>query len=424
MAGLERRPRVAVLGAGPAGLMAAEIVARSGAEVTVYDRMPSVGRKFLLAGRGGLNLTHGEALPDFLARYGEAPSALRSALDAFGPTALRDWCEGLGIETFVGTSGRVFPRCFKTSPVLRAWLRRLDGAGVRFQLRHVWRGWDGQALAFDTPDGPARVEADACVMALGGASWPQLGSDGGWVDAFAAIAIAPLRASNCGFVVAWSDLFRDRFEGEPLKNIALRFQHRVARGDAIVTRAGLEGGLVYALSAPLREAIAAEGQAAAFIALRPDLAHEALVARLYKRQPKQSLSTALRKTLGLSPVAIGLLREAQPGLGAMESGALAHLINAVPLRLVAPMPLARAISTAGGVPFAALDARLMLTARPGVFVAGEMMDWEAPTGGYLLQACFATGAYAGQGAIDWLARPLRRSAAPSRTSDFPAQIAT
>ena len=408
MTGLRERPRVAIVGAGPAGLMAAEVVARRGAAVTIYDRMLSPGRKMLLAGRGGLNLTHSESKAAFHARYGAAADALAPALEAFGPTALRDWCAELGIETFVGTSGRVFPRSFKTSPLLRAWLRRLDAAGVAFRLRHHWRGWEGVLLAFDTPEGRIAVEAEAVVIACGGASWPQLGSDGGWIDALAATGaeVNPLKPANCGFVVPWSDLFRDRFEGQPLKNVALSFAGEVARGDAIVTRAGIEGGLVYALAPLMRGAIERDGDAIASLALRPDLSHESLVSRLDKRQIKQSLSTSLRKTLGLSPVAIGLLREARPGdtLGAMDSDSLARLVNAVPLRITAPMPIARAISTAGGVAFGALDGGLMLTAKPGVFVAGEMLDWEAPTGGYLLQACFATGAKAGQGAAGWVAR--------------------
>ena len=406
MTGSRERPRVAIIGAGPAGLMAAEVAARGGAAVTVHDRMASPGRKLLLAGRGGLNLTHGEAETVFRTRYGHATDALAPALDAFGPVALRAWCEDVGIETFVGTSGRVFPKSFKTSPLLRAWLRRLDAAGVRFHLRHHWRGWADGALAFDTPDGRIAVAAEATIFACGGASWPQLGSDGGWVDALtgAGARVSPLKPANCGFLAPWSDVFRDRFEGQPLKNVALSHAGQIARGDAIVTRAGLEGGLVYALAPGLRGAIEADGEARATIALRPDLSHETLVARLDKRQVKQSLATSLRKTIGLSPVAIGLLREARPGdaLGAMDSETLARLINAVPLRLVAPMPIARAISTSGGVAFDALDERLMLKSAPGVFVAGEMLDWEAPTGGYLLQACFATGARAGRGALDWI----------------------
>ena len=406
---LPARPIVAVIGAGPAGLMAAEILARGGADVTVYDRMASPGRKLLLAGRGGLNLSHNEDAALFLSRYGAAAEHLRPALADFGQAMMRDWCAGLGIETFVGTSGRIFPASFKTSPLLRAWLRRLDASGVRFAFRHRWTGWqEGATLAFQTPEGAIAASADATVLALGGATWPQLGSDGAWVRTLdaAGLEIAPLRAANCGFTIAWSDVFRDRFEGAPLKNIALAFGGERARGDAVVTRGGIEGGGVYALAAPLREAIARDGEAILRLAIRPDLSHATLVARLGKRAAKQSVSNALRKALGLAPVAIALLREATLSdaldLGAMAPDALAQLVNAIPLRLTGAMPIARAISTAGGIGFAGLDAALMLRERPGVFVAGEMLDWEAPTGGYLLQACFATGATAGRGALAWV----------------------
>ena len=404
----------AVIGAGPAGLMAAELLAAGGARVTIYDRMPSAGRKFLLAGRGGLNLTHSEDLPRFLARYGAAATHLRGAIEAFPPEAVRAWSVRLGQETFVGSSGRVFPKSFKTSPLLRAWLRRLDGAGVALKLRHHWTSWDARGDAvFDAPGGRVTVHADAFVLALGGATWPRLGADGDWVEAFAKsnIAVTPLRPANCGFVVEWSDVFRERFEGQPLKRIELSFAGQSVRSEAIVTRQGLEGGGIYALSAPLRDAIAATGEAVLHIALRPDLTGTELQRRLDAPRNKQSLSTFLRKAIGLSPVAIGLLHEAIASTSArfaeMDADGLAELINALPVRLTGVAPLERAISTAGGVALTEVDDAFMLRQRPGVFVAGEMLDWEAPTGGYLLQAVFATGVAAGQGALAWLDRRMR-----------------
>ncbi|NPU63579.1 TIGR03862 family flavoprotein [Bradyrhizobium sp. 83012] len=402
-------PNIAIIGAGPAGLMAAEVLAEGGASVTVYDTMPSVARKFLMAGRGGLNLTHSEELAAFLSRYREAAPWLAPAIQAFSPQQLREWCEALGQPTFVGSSGRVFPVAMKASPLLRAWLRRLDAQGVRFELRHRWTGWDQQGhLIFATPNDPHTIAADATVLALGGASWPRLGSDGGWVPILAAkgIAIAPLRPANCGFTVAWSDIFRDRFEGQPLKGIALSFGEHSRRGEAVITRNGVEGGAVYALSAELREAIAVHGEATLHVALRPDVEAADLIKKLSAPRGKQSFSNVLRKSLQLSPVAIGLLQEAAktqgPALSSLSPDRLAALINAVPIKLTGTVGLARAISSAGGIARDELDADYMLKRLPGVFAAGEMLDWEAPTGGYLLQASFATGVAAGKGALKWL----------------------
>ncbi|MES2751248.1 MAG: TIGR03862 family flavoprotein [Pseudomonadota bacterium] len=402
---------IAVIGAGPAGLMAAEVLAAGGARVTVYDRMPSVGRKFLLAGRGGLNLTHSEPLDRFLTRYGDAARYLHAAIDAFPPDALRAWSEGLGQPTFIGSSGRVFPQAFKASPLLRGWLRRLDQLGVRLALRHRWTGWDESGeLRFETPAGGLSLKSDATVIALGGASWPKLGSDGGWTDVLQSedVAVAPLRPANCAFHVAWSDVFRDRFEGQPIKGVALSFGEHTVRGEATITRDGIEGGAVYALSAPLRDAVLASGEAVLNVVLRPDLAQPDLVSRLGVPRRKQSFSTFMRKQAGLSPVAIALSQEAAIAQGlnlsAMEPAALAAFIRAVPVRLNGVAPIARAISTAGGISFDEIDGQFMLRKRPGVFVAGEMLDWEAPTGGYLLQASFATGAAAGRGVLAYLKR--------------------
>jgi uncharacterized flavoprotein (TIGR03862 family) len=400
--------QAAVVGGGPAGLMAAEILAASGAAVTVYDRMPALGRKFLLAGRGGLNLTHGEGLERLLTRYGDAAPRLRAAIEALPPDALRAWCEGLGQATFVGSSGRVFPVAMKASPLLRAWLRRLGSLGVTFRPRHRWEGWDAEgALIFAIPDGRHAAHPDATVLALGGASWPNLGSDGGWTDALAAsgIAIAPLKPANCGFIAGWSEHFASRFEGQPLKNAGLSAGDATLRGEALITRAGLQGTGIYALSARLRETIAAEGEAVLRIDLRPDTPAETLTKRLSEPGGRQSLSNLLRKAAKLPPLAIGLLHEAALAQGAplasLPPPALAALIKSVPVRLSATAPIERAISTAGGIAFDALDENFMIRARPGVFAAGEMLDWDAPTGGYLLQACFATGAAAARGALAW-----------------------
>jgi uncharacterized flavoprotein (TIGR03862 family) len=350
-------------------------------------------------------------LPQFLARYREATPHLQAAVEAFPSQALRDWSEALGQETFVGSSGRVFPKAFKASPLLRAWLRQLDSMGVQLALRHRWTGWDEQdRLRFQTPDGQQFAEASATVLALGGASWPRLGSDGAWTEILAArgVRISPLRPANCGFAVPWSDMFRDRFEGQPLKGLALTFGEYTVRGEAIVTRTGIEGGAVYALSAELREAILRDGQATLNIALRPEMESSELTAKLSAAKGKQSFSNFLRKAANLSPVAIGLLQEAAKASGMSLSSLspvdLARLIQAVPVQLNGVSPIARAISTAGGIAFDELDSDFMLRRVPGVFAAGEMLDWEAPTGGYLLQASFATAAAAGRGVLKWLSK--------------------
>jgi uncharacterized flavoprotein (TIGR03862 family) len=403
------RNHVAIIGAGPAGLMAAEVLAQGGATVTVYDAMPSAGRKLLMAGRGGLNLTHSEAMPEFLKRYGEAMPHIAPAIDAFPPAALRAWSEALGQPTFVGSSGRVFPNAFKASPLLRAWLRRLDSMSVQLALRHRWIGWDADGrLLFQTPGGQRAVDARATVVALGGASWPRLGSDGAWVELLAAkgVTISPLRPANSGFTVAWSDIFRDRFEGQPLKSVALSFGAHTVRGEAVITRSGIEGGAIYALAAGLREAVAGAGQATLHVALRPDVGVDDLMARLSAPKGKQSLSNFMRKAAQLSPAGIGLLQEAAiasgVSLSSLSPAGLAGLINTVPIELNGIAPITRAISTAGGISFDELDADFMIRRLPSIFAAGEMLDWEAPTGGYLLQASFATGAAAGRGALKWL----------------------
>lgn len=397
----------AILGGGPAGLMAAETLARANIAVTIFERMPSLARKLLMAGRGGLNLTYSEDFGRFLSRYGAAEPHLRRALDAFPPERLRAWSAELGQPTFVGTSGRVFPKAMKASPLLRAWLRRLDAMGVKVALRHRWTGWDdGGALVFETPHGIARATPDVTVLALGGASWPRLGSDGGWVDALAreGIAVSRLRPSNCGFHVAWSDRMREGFAGQPLKTIALKFDGHRVRGEAVITRDGLEGGAIYTLSPVLREAIDQAGEAMLSVDLLPDMDVDETALRLNAPRGKQSLSNVLRKTLSLSPAAIALAQEVTKGkLGTLAIDAMAVLLKGVPVTLTGVAPIDRAISSAGGVAFAEIDESFMLKKKPGVFVAGEMLDWEAPTGGYLLQACFATGAAAGAGAARYLA---------------------
>ena len=413
-----------VVGGGPAGLIAAEELARSGVAVTVYDRMPSVSRKFLLAGHGGLNITHSEDRDPFLARYGSSADRLAPMLRVFGPDDLRAWCADLGEPTFVGSSGRVFPQSFRATPLVRAWWRRLAELGVRVERRQRWTGWtdDGGLRLIGVDGGTSEVAGDVTIFALGGASWPRLGSDGGWVDLFAdrGVAVTPLRPANVGVRVAWTDVFADRFAGSPLKNVGLTVRGhtgRRARGDAMVTRTGIEGGPVYAIGAAIRDALDSDEGCVVEVDLRPDLTVAQLTERLRRRRPKDSDSNWLRRSIALEPVAIGLLREANDGRLPRDAAATAEQVKAVPVAVTGTMPIERAISTAGGIAWSEVDESLMLHRMPGTFVAGEMLDWEAPTGGYLLQASFSTGVVAAQGALSWLrgfSRPRSPAATPRR----------
>ncbi len=390
---------VGIIGAGPAGLIAAERLAQAGVAVTVYDRMPSPARKLLMAGRGGLNITHSEPLAAFLTRYADADPKLLEAVRGFPPHRLVAWVQALGQATFVGTSGRVFPKAMKASPLLRSWLARLEGLGVAFKLNHRWGGWSGDGmLAFATPAGEATARHDAILLALGGGSWPRLGSDGGWVSLLRDrdVPVLPLQPSNCGVTIAWSQHMA-RQEGEPLKRIAMSLGGKSQRGEAIITKAGLEGGAVYALAPDLRRAFATGSEATVHVDLRPDASVEELTERLREPRGKQSMSNFLRKCIRVTPAAVTLLNESSKGKLPQSAEALAALTKAVPLRVTGFAGVDRAISTAGGVPFSALDDRFMIRSLPGVFVAGEMLDWDAPTGGYLLQGCFSTGFVAAMG---------------------------
>ena len=406
----ERALKAVVIGGGPAGLMAAEVLATGGAQVDLYDAMPSLGRKFLMAGKGGLNLTHAEAHEPFLARYGARRPNIEPLVNGFGPDALREWVRGLGVETFVGTSGRIFPTGMKAAPLLRKWLHRLREAGARFHVRHRWLGWNGDgALRFALPQGEHSVRADVVVLALGGGSWARLGSDAAWVPLLEqrGVRIAPLQPANCGFDIGWSEHFRTRFAGQPLKSVVASFTdsagvtHR-RQGECIITDTGIEGGLVYALCAPLRDEIAAKGSAVVNLDLLPGRESQRVLAEITHPRGAKSLSTHLQSRLGIKDVKAGLLREVVPKADITDPVRLAAALKALPLRLVAARPIDEAISTAGGVVFEALDEQLMIRAMPGVFCAGEMLDWEAPTGGYLLTACFASGHAAGAGALAWL----------------------
>ena len=410
---------IVVIGGGPAGLMAAEAAAERGAAVAVYEAMPSVGRKFLVAGKGGLNLTHAEAPDAFLSRYGDRRPHVAPLVEGFGPDAVRHWAAGLGVATFVGTSGRVFPSDLKSAPLLRAWVRRLRASGVQFHVRHRWQGWDDQGrLIFTTPGGTQAVPYEAAVLALGGGSWPQLGSDAAWVTLLAErkVSIAPLRPANCGFNVAWTDHFRTKFAGHPVKSVGvvaktIDGQVLRRRGEFIVTETGIEGGVIYTVSAALRDVIEANGVATVRVDLSPDRDVKRLAKDLAQPRGKRTVATHLARRAGIAGVKAGLLREVVSVEDLKDPVRLAAAVKSLPLRLQSARPLTEAISTAGGISFQALDARLMIRALPGVFCAGEMLDWEAPTGGYLLTACFAGGRAAAAGAVAWL-QEHRRKAAP------------
>ena len=404
--------KIAVIGGGPAGLMAAEAALKSGmpVKVDVFDAMASVGRKFLLAGKGGLNLTHSEPMERFLSRYGARREYIQPLLSEYGPESVREWARGLGIETFVGTSGRVFPADLKSAPLLRAWLRRLRQGGVTIHVRHRWRGWDESgALRFELPQGERSIWADAVVLALGGGSWPRFGSDGAWVPILAdrGVPIETLKPANCGFDVKWSQHLRTRFAGYPVKPVAVsgftmegvEFRQQ---GELVITETGIEGGVVYALSAWLRDEIRARGVAHIRLDLAPDRDLSRVIADLSRPRGSRSMASHLKRCVGITGVKATLLRECVPKQDFTDPRILGAAIKALPIPLVAPRPLEEAISTAGGVAFEGLDSRLMIRTLPGVFCAGEMLDWEAPTGGYLLTACFASGYAAGVGAVDWL----------------------
>ncbi len=402
-----------VIGGGPAGLMAADVLATAGARVTVYEHMPSVGRKLLLAGRSGLNITHNESIDKLVSRYGEARARLDAAIRAFGPHDVRSWCEGLGETTFVGSSGRVFPSSFRATPLLRAWLQRLEHMGVTIEIRQRWLGWclteanqlDSRRSLFSGPGGTTtEAMSDVTVFALGGASWPHVGSDGGWVSTFrqAGVQVNDLRPANCGVHIDWTAHFAERFAGAPLKNVVLSIGDISARGDAIITSRGMESGPVYSLSSSARDALDRDGRCVMNVDLRPDLTVEVLAQRLARRRPKDSLATSLRRTIDLSPVASSLLREAVGNSVPTQPNDLAAVVKTLPLVVDSIAPLARAISSAGGVALAEMDQSFMIRRLPGTFLAGEMLDWEAPTGGYLLQASFSTAVAAARGAVAWM----------------------
>jgi uncharacterized flavoprotein (TIGR03862 family) len=402
--------RVAVIGGGPAGLMAAEVLAGAGVQVDLYDAMASVGRKFLLAGKGGMNITHAEPYADFVSRYGQRSANVQPWLDAFDPSALRTWIHSLGVDTFVGTSARVFPSDMKAAPLLRAWLARLRRAGVRLHMRHRWLGWYGDALHFSTPDGDVDAHHDAVILALGGASWARLGSDGKWVPLLQArgVAVAPLLPSNCGFDTDWSEHFSSRFAGTPLTTVAIAWRDSTGamvrrQGQCIVTATGIEGSLIYALSGPVRDQLLAAGSATIWLDLLPDIDAGKVETEIMRGRGSRSMASHLQSRLGIKGVKAGLLREILGADAYADPAQLVDAIKQLPVTLKRTRPIDEAISSAGGVAFDALDGAMM-RALPGVFVAGEMVDWEAPTGGYLLTACFASGRAAARDALAWLGR--------------------
>ncbi len=397
---------VAVIGAGPAGLIAAEVLSQNAVQVDIYDSMPSVGRKFLMAGKSGLNLTHSEPFEQFVMRYGSRRQWIEPMLKEFGAKELRVWAQELGIETFVGTSGRVFPIGMKASPLLRAWLKRLQNNGVMIHTRHRWIGWNqDQALRFETIDGEKLVKADAVILALGGGSWRKLGSDGAWVPWLeqAGVKVEALKSSNCGFDVAWSSHFKEKYHGHPLKSVVLSFEAFRQQGEFVITKHGVEGSLIYAFSALIRDAIAVHGTTNIRLDLAPNLTRDDVLNKLSKPHGSKTIASHLEKTVGIKGVKAGLLREflSKDDFGNVER--LADAIKNLSVPLIAPRPIDEAISSAGGVLFEELDEYLMLKKLPGIFCTGEMLDWEAPTGGYLLTACFASGRVAGQGALKYLA---------------------
>lgn len=396
--------QVAIIGGGPAGLMAADVLSATGLSVTVYDAMPTFARKFLLAGKSGLNITHSEDFSRFAERFGSASPRLRPALNAFTPEDVRQWAAGLGTETFVGTSGRVFPTVMKASPLLRAWLKRLESQGVTLKTRHRWIGFDGDGFQFETADGETTIRPDAALLALGGASWPRLGSNAAWVPWLQeqGIAIHDLQPANCGFDVGWSTIFVQRFAGAPLKSVSTTSDAGTYPGEFVISRHGIEGSLVYAHSAALRERLLRDGKAVLTVDLMPGRVQERLARDLTRQDAKASFSNRLRKGAGLDGVKAALIRELSADANRLPAEQLAALIKALPIPVLRPRPIAEAISSAGGIAWSEIDERYMLKSRPGLFAAGEMLDWEAPTGGYLLTACFATGRAAAHGIKDWL----------------------